>query len=349
MLTLDLFERLNDHAKDEAIIHEGNSFTYRDLINAGDEYRYYLYENGVRHGAIVALIAEPSFHAIAFLLALWERGAIVVPRLRSTPNFCAFQMADPEWVVNLHEDASFGIERDYPFAINHHYDTLRKLKHPGLVVFTSGTTGEQKGIVHDLERVFGKFAHPRRAYRMISFLQHDHFGGINTLLYALTSGSTLIIPKDRSTETVLTAVGKHRANLLPITPTFLLYMAMAVTWEAFNLSSLELVTYGSEMGDTDVISHLARIFPDIEFRQTYGLSELGVLHSKSKANDSLWVKVGGPGFETRVVDGVLWVKSESSMLGYLDGTDPFKDGWYDTGDLVDVDGEYVRFRGRRDD
>ena len=42
----------------------------------------------------------------------------------------------------------------------------------------------------------------------------------------------------------------------------------------------------------------------------------GILRSKSKSSDSLWVKVGGEGFETRVVDGLLEIKAKSAMLGY---------------------------------
>ena len=62
----------------------------------------------------------------------------------------------------------------------------------------------------------------------------------------------------------------------------------------------------------------------------------------SRGNDSTWVKVGGHGFETKVVDGVLWIRSLYSILGYLNHPSPFdSDGWMNTGDEVDVDGEPV--------
>jgi acyl-CoA synthetase (AMP-forming)/AMP-acid ligase II len=77
---------------------------------------------------------------------------------------------------------------------------------------------------------------------------------------------------------------------------------------------------------------------------------VGTLRSKSRANDSLWVKVGGEGFATRVVDGMLEVKAESSILGYLNAPSPFtEDGWFVTGDAVEVDGEYLRILGRASD
>lgn len=59
------------------------------------------------------------------------------------------------------------------------------------------------------------------------------------------------------------------------------------------------------------------------------------------------MQIGGEGFETRVVDGILHIKAHSAMLGYLNAPSPFtEDGWFDTGDSVLVDGEYLRFLGR---
>ena len=59
------------------------------------------------------------------------------------------------------------------------------------------------------------------------------------------------------------------------------------------------------------------------------------------------MKVGGEGFETRVVDGMLEIRAHSAMLGYLNAPSPFtEDGWFQTGDCVEVDGDYFRFLGR---
>jgi acyl-CoA synthetase (AMP-forming)/AMP-acid ligase II len=88
-------------------------------------------------------------------------------------------------------------------------------------------------------------------------------------------------------------------------------------------------------------------FPGIRLLQTYGLSELGILRSKSRSSDSLWVKVGGEGFDTRVVDNKLEIKATSAMLGYYNAPSPFTaDGWFITGDMVEVDGEYIKILGR---
>ena len=74
------------------------------------------------------------------------------------------------------------------------------------------------------------------------------------------------------------------------------------------------------------------------------------MSSKSKADDSLLIRIGGDGFEYRVVDDLLEIKSESSMLGYLNAPSPFTpDGYFKTGDQVEVHGEYLRILGRASD
>jgi len=86
----------------------------------------------------------------------------------------------------------------------------------------------------------------------------------------------------------------------------------------------------------------------VSLRQTYGLSEVGILRSKSISSDSLWVKIGGEDYETRVVDHVLEIKAKSAMLGYLNAPSPFTaDGWLRTGDAVEVQGEYLKILGRK--
>jgi acyl-CoA synthetase (AMP-forming)/AMP-acid ligase II len=114
-----------------------------------------------------------------------------------------------------------------------------------------------------------------------------------------------------------------------------------------DLSSLELITYGTEPMPESTLRRFHELFPHLQLTQTYGLSEVGILRSKSRSSDSLWVRVGGEGYETRVVDEMLQIRSASAMLGYLNAPSPFTDdGWFMTGDRVLVDGEWIRFLGR---
>jgi acyl-CoA synthetase (AMP-forming)/AMP-acid ligase II len=175
----------------------------------------------------------------------------------------------------------------------------------------------------------------------------DHIGGINTMLYSLFNGGAIVVIDDRSPETVLRAIARHEVETLPTSPTFINLLLLSQTYQNYDLSSLKTVTYGTEPMPESTLRRFNELFPEIRLQQTYGLSELGILQSRSKASDSLWVKIGGEGVEIRVVDGILHIKSVSVMLGYLNAESPFtSDGWFDTGDVVTVDGEYMLIHGR---
>jgi acyl-CoA synthetase (AMP-forming)/AMP-acid ligase II len=136
--------------------------------------------------------------------------------------------------------------------------------------------------------------------------------------------------------------------MLPTSPTFVNLLLMSHAYERYDLSSLKLITYGTEVMPASTLTRMHALFPAIKLQQTYGLSELGILRSKSKDSGSLWVKVGGEGFETKIVDGILWIKAHSAMLGYLNAPSPFDaEGWFNTNDMVEVDGEYIRILGRK--
>jgi acyl-CoA synthetase (AMP-forming)/AMP-acid ligase II len=90
------------------------------------------------------------------------------------------------------------------------------------------------------------------------------------------------------------------------------------------------------------------VLPQVRLQQTYGLSEIGILRSESRGPDSLWVRIGGEGYELRVVDGLLEIKARAALLGYLNAPSPMtEDGWFRTGDAVEVDGEWLKILGRR--
>ncbi len=224
---------------------------------------------------------------------------------------------------------------------------MRIAGRPGLVLFSSGSTGTSKAAVHDFVPLLEKFKVPRHALRTLTFLLFDHIGGVNTLLYVLSNAGCVVTVPKRSPEVVCAAIERHRVQLLPTSPTFINLLLMSEAYKRHDLSSLEMVTYGTEVMPETTLERFHRLFPRVRLLQTYGLSEVGILRSQSRAADSLWVKVGGDGFETRVVDGMLQIRARSAMLGYLNAPSPFtSDGWLPTGDAVDVDGEYLRIRGR---
>jgi long-chain acyl-CoA synthetase len=345
-----VLERLAAYGARTALVWREAGYSYDWLRSRVAAWQTEMAAAGLPRGAVVALEADFTPGAVAALLALVEVDAVIVPLTASVeqqkPRFRA--IAQCEWRVAIDDADQSEWE---PLAVSAHhalYGELRAREHPGLVLFSSGSTGEPKGALHDLSALLEKFRTPRPPMRAVGFLLFDHIGGLNTLLHVLSNGGCLVSLQTRDPDAVLAAVARHRVELLPTSPTFLNLVLFSEAWKRHDLSSLKVVTYGTEPMPEATLRHVHEAMPHVTLQQTYGLSELGILRSRSRASDSLWVRIGGEGFETRVVDGLLEIRARSAMLGYLNAPSPFTaDGWLRTGDAVEVDGDWLRILGRK--
>ena len=60
-----------------------------------------------------------------------------------------------------------------------------------------------------------------------------------------------------------------------------------------DLSSLTLITYGTEPMSLATLKALNQALPGVRCKQTYGLTEVGILPTRSEDASSTWMKVGG--------------------------------------------------------
>jgi acyl-CoA synthetase (AMP-forming)/AMP-acid ligase II len=333
-----------------AVICRDEHTTYGELLERVEAWRHLLDQVGVAPGTIVAVEGEFSPGTCTLLLTLIDRSCIVVPITKAVAahrnDF--LRIAEVEQVVVFDDAGAWRFENR---EIHPSHPMLRKLLDdgaPGLVLFSSGSTGESKAVLSDLDRLLEKFKVQRQRLVTLTFLLFDHIGGFNTLFYAFSNGGTVVTVQSRSPEEICRLIELHKVELLPTTPTFLNLLLLSEAYRSHDLGSLKLITYGTEVMPDSTLQRLHEAFPNVRLQQTYGLTELGILRSKSQDSASAWVKVGGEGIETKIVDGTLWVKAPSAMAGYLNAPSPFDaDGWMNTEDLVEVNGEYVRFLGRK--
>ena len=321
------------------LIHSDGSLRFSDIAN---EEHVDLSE--VKAGDVVALIGDFDPQSILTLLQLIDKNVILVPLTVDTraQHEYFFESAFVDVVIEVDKVTRISHSRKHEFI-----DELRSKDHAGLVLFSTGTTGRPKAILHDLTLFLQRFQTPRPTLKTINFLLFDHIGGLNTLLHTLFNKGTVVAPKSRSVEAILATCTEHEVEVLPTTPTFLRMMLMSGLIPESVPKSLRIITYGTERMDQPTLDALCELLPNVEFRQTFGMSELGIVRVKSESSNSLFMKVGGEGVETRVVDNVLEIRSQTRMLGYLNAESPFDDeGWYNTKDIVEERDGYYKVTGR---
>lgn len=247
------------------------------------------------------------------------------------------------------------------------------------VIFSSGSTGEPKGVMLSHHNIMSNVEALRMVFRVdlndnvCSALPFFHSLGFTaTLWFPLVSGfSAAYHSNPMDGEKIAQAVREHNSTLLLATPTFLLAYLRRARPEDF--SSLRLVVTGAEKLKGKVADSFEERF-GIRPMEGYGATELSPVITLNLPDVEIdGVKQHGakegsvghpvPGVAIRVVHpesgetlkpgepGLILVRGPNVMLGYLGSSDKtsevLRDGWYVTGDIgvMDDDG-FIRITDR---
>ncbi|MEE0930058.1 MAG: fatty acid--CoA ligase family protein [Acutalibacteraceae bacterium] len=346
-------KRLEEFENDEALIVNGKIYLYSDILKGVDRWTNKLKSDSIHKKEVVALFGDFSAEMLFALLALAINENIILPiasekedKLNDMLNVAR---ADKLYIF---DDANVKLKELSNTSTHPLLEKLRVENDAGIMIFTSGSTGEGKCALHRFSSLTYKSKKEvkRRALRTLVFLKMDHIGGINTIFSILFQGGTMVLINDRTIKTVCSSIEKYKVQLLPTTPSFINMMIISGACKNYDLSSLMLITYGTEVMPITTLKAINEEMPYVKIRQTYGLTEMGIFSTKSKDNSSLWMKVGGDGVETKIKNNILFIRSPYAMLGYLNASSPFDDeGWYNTGDEVRMDGEYLHILGRKEE
>lgn len=240
-------------------------------------------------------------------------------------------------------------------------------KKTGVVLFTSGTEGDPKGVVLSHENVMANVEQVRAHIEL--FPDKDVlFNPLPTFhCFGLTVGAVLPIvagiktifhPTPLQPKEIAKRIKSTQSTILLATDTFISQYARA--GDQGDLNSLRLSVCGAERV-RDETRQLVRKKNNIEILEGYGATEASPVVAANAVGANIPGTVGRlmTGMEHRLepVPGIdrggrLFVRGPNVMMGYLRSSNPGvleppKDGWHDTGDIVEIDKEgFIRIKGR---
>ena len=250
-------------------------------------------------------------------------------------------------------------------ALPRRFRTPTRAKDPGVILFTSGSFGAPRGVVLSQGNLCANVdqiaAHIDLdpAWTMFNPLPVFH-------CFGLTAGALLPIfrgikafqyPSPLHVKQIPPLIKDTKADVLFATDTFVNQYARSA--EPGELSGLKFVVCGAEKVREETHNLVAERFGPVPLLEGFGATEASPVIAVNRPPDNKRGTVGPvvPGIETRLepvegipVGGRLYVRGPNIMAGYLNeagGVDPPKDGWHDTGDVVDIDKDgFVRILGR---
>ena len=376
-----------------AVKSEMVNFTYKGLLDLCTNIAVFIQKAGIGKEDNVGLLLNHGYEFYIIINALWLIGAVPVPLntrnskkeiesqfeqvnikfLIHTPSFSDETNEDFPDVKKIILPQSFkSITLNENETVN--YSTLSAL-HSSLILFTSGSSGKPKAVVHTFKSLFesvktiDSFSILSSTDVWLSSLPVYHIGGFMILIRALITGGTVVFPQSIKYEDIVNAILKFQPSHISLVTTTLKRFLEDKVKPPENPMETELcidaIKYGWPIvkvyGSTETCSMISALTPD-ELKtkpdsagKAMGRNEITVIH---KDHDQKYRftrrSSGGQDQNNKLKIGEIVVKSESLFKEYYN--DPpstnkkLKDGFYFTGDSGRLDDEgYLYIESRRED
>lgn len=331
---------------------------------------------GVERGDVVMTLVGNRIEWVLSLLACWRMGAVALPcstQLRRHDLEHRVAVADPKLCVGEEDllgelpdgvatmtmaEVAEVMDEDRPQEAPAAVEKIRP-EDPALIVFTSGTTGEPRGVVHAYRYLLGQriqaehwFGSRKGDLAWCTTATGWSKSARNVFLAPWLTGAAAVIHDGRFDPAErLDFAEALGVNVLCQAPTE--YRMLARRTALRPLPALRRLVSAGEPLDPETIAAF-REATGLEPADGYGQTETGHVTANLVGEPVRQGSMGKPlpGMETRIVEGELQLRASSTptfFSRYLDG-ERFEGEWWPTGDLVREDGDgYLWFEGRGDD
>ncbi|WP_069373504.1 AMP-binding protein [Herbaspirillum seropedicae] len=276
--------------------HKGGQL--RERVNAGMEN---LRSLGVRSGDRIAICGPKSTDLCVLMLATWGVGAVTVP------IFSGLKTKQVRHILSDSEPTLvFAGMRDFAMVAQAHGGTTHPLEHfgtqahvtsaapqcgdfyasaaavteaaPALIVYTSGSTGQPKGVVFSRSnlvlgsRSVARFMHLTNDDRVLCVLPFSFDAGLNQFLSALTVGATVVLIDFVHASQIEECCATHGITSITAVPGLWSKIGMATWRDASRRSVRRIGNTGGHL-QVELLKQLQNIFSNADVFLMYGFTE----------------------------------------------------------------------------
>lgn len=333
---LQFFEQAKKHLTNDAIIHDGVTYKYEQLLTTTQKFSGILLNaSSDLNEARVAFMVQPGFHYVTTLWAIWLAGGISVPLCITHP------LPSLEYVLDDTQSSILVISKEFkellaPYLqkanirvivvedVNEERITFLaslpeiEKQRNALILYTSGTTNKPKGVVTTHKNIETQISTLINAWEWSSNdriscvlpLHHVH-GIINVVGCSLWAGATCYFTSSFSPELIFNLIGQDKLNVFMAVPT--IYYKLIAYFETLAIDDqnslrecmkkFRLMVCGSAALPVTVMDKWAQISGH-KLLERYGMTELGMAISNPYHGDRKagYVGIPLPGVQIKLAD-----------------------------------------------